>query len=347
MPATPGPNHDGGKVAIGPDANVYTVIGDLNRRTQAQNVETGASPDGTGGILRVTRDGSTVGSGIQGSSSPLNKYFAYGVRNSFGLDFDPVSSKLWDSENGPGSNDEINLVDPGFNSGWIDLMGMAPSGFNFNNLVNFGGKGKYSDPEFVWTQTVAPTAIEFLTSGKLGSSYQNDMFVGDFNKGRIYDFNLNSGRTALSLSGNLADKIANTDAETGQVIFGEGFGGVTDLKVGPGDGYLYVLSIGNGALYKILPKSASTASKSSSDETSDSAKNPSAENKESKKLKQDKDLAKEKKNQKITERVEALRERQLQKDLQEEQQQIQDTSNTDNQTLKKSGIVSYQIFCET
>ncbi len=149
------------------------------------------------------------------------------------------------------------------------------------------------------------------------------------------------------MSGNLADKIANTDAETGQVIFGEGFGGVTDLKVGPGDGYLYVLSIGNGALYKILPKSASTASKSSSDETSDSAKNPSAENKESKKLKQDKDLAKEKKNQKITERVEALRERQLQKDLQEEQQQIQDTSNADNQTLKKSGIVSYQIFCET
>ena len=194
------------------------------------------------------------------------------------------------------------MVDPGFNSGWVDLMGMAPSGFNFNNLVNFGGKGKYSDPEFVWTQTVAPTAIEFLTSSKLGSSYQNDMFVGDFNKGRICDFNLNSGRTALSLSGDLADKIANTDAETGQVIFGEGFGGVTELKVGPGDGYLYVLSIDNGAIYKILPKSASAASKSSSEETSDSVKNPFAENKESKKLKQDKDLAKETKKQKIKEK---------------------------------------------
>lgn len=350
LPATPGPNHDGGKVAIGPDANVYTVIGDLNRRTQAQNVETGASPDGTGGILRVTQDGSTVGSGILGSSSPLNKYFAYGVRNSFGLDFDPVSGKLWDSENGPGSNDEINLVDPGFNSGWVDLMGIAPSGFNFNNLVNFGGKGKYSDPEFVWAQTVAPTAIEFLTSTKLGSSYQNDMFVGDFNKGRIYDFNLNSGRTALSLSGNLADKIANTDAETGQVVFGEGFGGVTDLKVGPVDGHLYVLSIGNGAIYKILPKSAATASSStsSSDETSNSEKNPFAVNKESNKLSkliQDEDLAKEKekKKQRIRETVEALREQQEEQQLQQleerqerreqqQLQQLQDTSNAENQT---------------
>jgi aldose sugar dehydrogenase len=249
LPATPGPNHEGGKVTIGPDANVDTVVGDLNRRTQAQNVETGSSPDGTGGILRVTLDGSTVGSGILGSSRPLNKYYAYGVRNSFGLDFDPVSGKLWDSENGAASNDEINLVGPGFNSGWVDLMGMAPSGFNFNNLVNFGGKGKYSDLEFVWTQTVAPNAIKFLTLNKLGSSYQNDMFVGDFNKGRIYDFNLNSGRTALSFSGDLAGKIPNTDAETGQVIFGEGFSGVTDLKVGLGDGYLYVTSIGNGTRF--------------------------------------------------------------------------------------------------
>jgi len=66
-------------------------------------------PDGTGGILRVTQDGKTVGSGIIGSSDPLNKYLAYGVRNSFGLDFDPVTKKLWDTENGPSSNDEINL----------------------------------------------------------------------------------------------------------------------------------------------------------------------------------------------------------------------------------------------
>jgi glucose/arabinose dehydrogenase len=256
LPATPGPNHNGGKVVVGSDRNVYTVLGDLNRQTQAQNFENGPSPDGTSGILRVKQHGKTVGAGILGSTHPLNKYFAYGIRNSFGLDFDPVTGRLWDTENGPESNDEINLVEPGFNSGWADIMGMAPDGFDFNNLVNFGGRGKYSNPEFVWTESVAPTAIEFLTSSKLGTQYQNDMFVGDFNNGRIYRFDLNPQRTDLVLSGVLTDKIANTDSETQSVIFGEGFGGVTDLKVGVGDGYLYVLSIRHGALYKILPESS-------------------------------------------------------------------------------------------
>jgi glucose/arabinose dehydrogenase len=64
-------------------------------------------------------------------------------------------------------------------------MEMASAGFDFNNLASFGGKGKYGNPEFVWTQTVAPTAVEFMGSDMLGTTYQHDMFVGDFNKGRV------------------------------------------------------------------------------------------------------------------------------------------------------------------
>jgi aldose sugar dehydrogenase len=115
LPVTPGPNHNGGKVVVGPDRNVYTVLGDLNRQTQAQNLENGPSPDGTSGILRVKQYGKTVGAGILRSTHPLNKYFAYGIRHSFGIDFDPVTGRLWDTENGPDSNDEINLVKPGLN----------------------------------------------------------------------------------------------------------------------------------------------------------------------------------------------------------------------------------------
>ena len=344
LPASPGPNHDGGKVAIGPDSNVYTVIGDLNRKTQAQNFETGPAADGTGGIMRVTQAGSTVGSGILGSASPLNKYFAYGVRNSFGLDFDPVTGRLWDTENGAGSADEINLVDPGFNSGWIDIMGFPQSGFNFNSLVNFGGKGKYSDPEFVWGEVVAPTAIEFLTSNKLGSAYQNDMFVGDHNKGRIYDFNLNSGRNALVLSGVLADKVADPDSETAQVVFGQGFNRITDLKVGIGDGYLYVLSIGSGAVYKILPKTA--AASSSEGMSVASEQDSSADGEKSKMSKKDKLLEIEKREQEIKEQAQNLLEKQQreQQELEQEEREVEkqldlqkeeqnDRADTFNQTM--------------
>ena len=80
------------------------------------------------------------------------------------------------------------------------------------------------------------------------------MFVGDCNNGRIYRFDLNAQRTGLILSGVLADKIANTDSETQSVIFGQGFRCVTDLKIGPASGHLFVLSLSDGAIYRIMPK---------------------------------------------------------------------------------------------
>jgi glucose/arabinose dehydrogenase len=120
-------------------------------------------------------------------------------------------------------------------------------------LVNFDGRGKYSDPEFSWTKTVAPTKIIFLNTDKLGKQYENDMLVSDIKNGRIYHFDLDEKRGGLILSGNLTDKVANSDSENRQLIFGSGFGGITDMDIGP-DGYLYVLSFGEGAIYRISPK---------------------------------------------------------------------------------------------
>jgi len=125
LPYLPGPSHDGGVLKIGPDKkSVYLVIGNLNfmqnlsYMTKAQNVRDGPPPDGRGGILRVTFDGKVVdGKGILGSAHPLDKYYSYGLRNSFGIGFDPITGNLWDTENGQSKNDEINLVKPGFNSG--------------------------------------------------------------------------------------------------------------------------------------------------------------------------------------------------------------------------------------
>lgn len=270
LPALPGTNHNGGKVVIGPDNNVYTVIGDLKtHRTQSENIVNGPPADRTGGILRVTQDGQPVSNPPLGqTTAPLNLYYAYGIRNSFGIGFDPVTNKLWDTENGPGYGDEINLVEPGFNSGWAHIMGIwAPEGAigketagpvisnPSSNLVDFAGKGKYRPPEFIWLKSVAPTALLFFNSIKLGKQYQNDLFVGDYKNGNIYHFKLNQARTGLVLNGTLANKISNTPQDSQPLIFASGFdGGITDLQVGPDDGYLYVLTFA-GSIYRILPTS--------------------------------------------------------------------------------------------
>lgn len=246
-------NHNGGKVVIGPDNNVYLVVGDVGGRMgKIQNIMRGNSPDGTSGILRVTQEGKSVHDGPFGSSVPNILYYAYGIRNSFGFDFDPVTGNLWDSENGGIDKDEINYVYPGFNSGWRKTMGMALSRFDPNeDLFYFDGKGKYSDPEFVWKETVAPTALKFLNSSKLGSQYENTIFVGDVKTGNLYNFKLDSTREGLQLDPPLEDKVADTPQEIQSIIFGKGFGVITDIQVGS-DGYLYILGI-DGTIYKIVP----------------------------------------------------------------------------------------------
>ncbi|MDN5846750.1 MAG: PQQ-dependent sugar dehydrogenase [Candidatus Nitrosocosmicus sp.] len=265
--------HNGGKIRIGPDNNVYFMVGEVGgHRTQAQNVADGPEPNGLGGVLRITQDGDVVNDDISpifGDEIPLSLYYAMGIRNSFGMDFDPLTGNLWDTENGPDTGDEINLVFPGFNSGWVQVQGFmednlltrdnAPS---LDDLVYFG-KSKYADPKFAWEWPIGITALKFLNSDKLGTEYQNDMFVGDINNGLLYRFTLNEARNNIVLdstySGNLQaleDNRIQNPKENLPLIFGQGFGGITDIQVGP-DGYLYILSY-EGSLYKILPLSEST-----------------------------------------------------------------------------------------
>ncbi|MDP8941505.1 MAG: PQQ-dependent sugar dehydrogenase, partial [Thermoproteota archaeon] len=264
LPTKPGPAHNGGIITLGPDNNVYLVIGELTSMgTQASNVQKGLAPDGRGGILRVTQDGRVV-EGILSNKTLLNLYYAYGIRNSFGMDFDPLTGNLWDTENGPGNGDEINLVKPGFNSGWSKVQGMWEVKESFggkavlepDNLIDFDGKGRYSEPEFAWNNTVAPTAVKFLSSDKLGTQYENDLFIGDANNGNIYHFDLNNDRTELVLQGQLTDKVADNISENQDIIWGKGFGIITDIQVGP-EGYLYILSInlpqGRGTIFRIVP----------------------------------------------------------------------------------------------
>jgi aldose sugar dehydrogenase len=273
LSSEPGPAHNGGAITIGPDNNLYIPIGDVdgsfnpnrNVKTLAQNFVNATLLDGRAGILRVDLEGDPVNShGILGDEFPLNLYYAYGIRNSFGLDFDPVTGNLWDTENGPAFGDEINLVEPGFNSGWISTQGIwnvdadrqGQKTLNPDNLVTFDRGGNYSTPEFTWEESIGPTALKFLHSERpVYKQYENDMFVSDHKYGRIYHFGLNENRTELALKGPQLDKVAEK-SNTGidDIIFGEHFGGITDLEIGP-DGYLYVVSFDRGAIYRIVPAS--------------------------------------------------------------------------------------------
>jgi glucose/arabinose dehydrogenase len=246
-------NHNGGVVRVGPDGKVYLIVGDTGRRGQMQNLEDGpfvypfpADDDGTligdddfggpdpdarhlsGVILRVNTDGSApkdnpfyrLGAERGGSvGQSLKRLYAYGIRNSFGMAFDPFSGDLWEQENGDDSFSEINRVEPGFNSGWVQVMGPLSRVAQFREIENNRGPtgdpaaasyyglqqirwlpeniagtpheaydrlfklpgSRFSDPEMAWKYEFAPGGIDFVEDRELGKEYRGDLFVGSAN----------------------------------------------------------------------------------------------------------------------------------------------------------------------
>jgi glucose/arabinose dehydrogenase len=240
--------HNGGDMTVGLDGTVYLVLGDAGRYGKLQNKPVG-EPDDTSVILPI---------------APLGPYYAVGVRNSFGITADPITGKLWDTENGDDNFDEINLVERNFNSGWIAIMGPA-SESQLAELRGYPGYA-YSDPEFSWEQVVAPTGLTFIDSEPF-ERYRNSLFVVDFIYGNLYRFELNENRDGFAFnSPELLDNVVNTDESMDEIIFGTGFRGATDIVAGP-DGLLYIVSISDGTIYRILPKTMATSDITDTDST--------------------------------------------------------------------------------
>jgi glucose/arabinose dehydrogenase len=285
LPVTPGPNHNGGFIMLGPPGEapgvgdgslLYAVVGDLNRATNLQNVPW-ATPgfDNTSVILRVRQDGTPAPGnpfppfcsvttttlcdddgdcpGGEVCRTRVGSYYAYGVRNSFGLALDPASGSLWETENGVFDYDEVNRVTPGMNSGWVPIMGPdARSPGGIGDLFHMPNAGvTYSDPEFSWLSTIAPTGIVFPHGSSLGAAYNDVAIVGEVNLGQLYALPLNGARTGFDVAGipGLADLVADSNAERDALRFGTGFW-ATDLEIGP-DGHLYVVRIAPGAIFRI------------------------------------------------------------------------------------------------
>ena len=186
-----------------------------------------------------------------GSISSLNgpsEVYAVGIRNTYGLDIDPVTGIIWDTENGHNSFDEINLVQKKFNSGWSKIQGPVTD----NQEAPIINGYQYSDPEFSWERPVAVTSIHFIQS-PLFPEYENSVLVGSFLGGILYKFELNENRDGFRFNGDqLKDLVLNNEDNPSEIIFGTGFAGITDIKEGP-DGSIYVVTIGDGKIFRISP----------------------------------------------------------------------------------------------
>jgi aldose sugar dehydrogenase len=173
----PNRNHNGGVIHFGPDGKLYAVTGD-------QGQDPGRSQDlfdNAGKVIRVNQDGSRPA----GNPIPGSKAFSYGHRNSFGFTFDPENGRLWQTENGPNCDDEINLVFPGRNYGWGDdsvCPGTSESGTDPQQPVK------------VYPSIIVPTGAVFCKGCGLGPAVQGDLLFSAFGPNEIRHLELDAAR---------------------------------------------------------------------------------------------------------------------------------------------------------
>lgn len=214
--AGPASNHNGGRILFGSDKKLYVVIGDNADPSNSQD----RSNNLRGKILRVNPDGSVPATNPFGT-----RIWAYGIRNSFGLAFDPRNDRLWESENGPTCNDEMNRIGKGGNHGW----GPNQSCPNTNN----SGPTPRILPRHTFVSPVGLTGLAFCDGCGLGAGFEGDLLVGAVNDGRIRRFDLTPTRGGF---------------DAGPRLVVDRPGPVLSLEVGPNGG-IYFSDF--GAIYRL------------------------------------------------------------------------------------------------
>jgi glucose/arabinose dehydrogenase len=195
---TAGGGHVGGRILFGADDLLYVVIGERFDAALAQNLSLER-----GKVLRydteVDPEGDLTPAGnptFAGDGDPENNAIvSFGHRNSFGLGFDPETGNLWETENGPECNDELNLIrevaNP--NYGWGPKGTCSTPPARPRNTNNSGPKPRIL-PEAFWRFTVAPTGIAFCDGCSLNGAAEGAAFMGEFNTGTLERITLDAER---------------------------------------------------------------------------------------------------------------------------------------------------------
>jgi quinoprotein glucose dehydrogenase len=213
---TSGSYHDGGRILFGPDGMLYAVQGEAHHSANSQNLHNTA-----GKILRMTPAGKPApGNPFIGSSTRARRIWAFGIRNSFGFAFDPRTNRLWETENGPECNDELNRIVKGGNFGWgpnENCSGTSPGDTN-----NSGSRPRRF-PKRWYTPTIAPTGGAFCRRCHLGPNSGGRLFFGAFNTGQIRRVTLTSNRLGVK-----SQSVVYTNSE-----------GVLSMERAPGGGIYF------------------------------------------------------------------------------------------------------------
>jgi glucose/arabinose dehydrogenase len=186
-PTTARSNHNGGRILFGPDGMLYAVVGDGGAdQGTAQDLD-----DVRGKVLRMTPTG-----GVPVDNPFGTLVFSYGLRNSFGFDFDPQTGDLWETENGPDCNDELNRIQPGANYAWGPSFdcGSAPPPLD----TNADGPTPRVLPLEFFTPTIAPTGLAFCDGCALGPAAEGTFFFGTAKGATLYQVSLNGSRDDIA-----------------------------------------------------------------------------------------------------------------------------------------------------
>jgi glucose/arabinose dehydrogenase len=161
-----GPIHNSGTLRFGPDAKLYVALGDNDHGANAQDLTTLA-----GKILRVNPDGSIPDDNpFVGQPGVQPAIWAYGLRNPYSFSFHPVGHEMLAVENGPGDNDELDVIVKGGNYGW------PPTGYKYKPGV--------MDPLAVFNPTIGPTGNTFYVGNQF-PQWTNDWFYCNYHQGQL------------------------------------------------------------------------------------------------------------------------------------------------------------------